>query len=260
MGRVTKPTHRGHIYLHADASLPSVDSGPPISDLQLGKSLLPGGIATALSCSFLGPLGWGGEREPHRAPRDTRCGVSVFEDSPQAHTCSKVGRDGDGPCSHTEGLAALSPPPVFLPVPLGLGPPPCAVQLSRSAGSCPSTLSSCPRMASSPSRSFQCWGGGWEAPRFPPLYEAPLRQAHYNFCKKHSTSLCVTMSCFTHVGVGDGWVKRAEGGGGRAFVSVGTWSSSLWGGPGIDGRAAPHTSLQSLSHPQVFTLLSGPRI
>lgn len=92
MGESLKPTHRGHIYPHEDASLLSVDNGPPISDLQLGKRLLlGGGIATAPSCSFLGPLGWGrGERTPteHHRPR---CGVSVFEDGPQAHTCSEVG-------------------------------------------------------------------------------------------------------------------------------------------------------------------------
>ena len=65
---------------------------PPSLIFSLGRSSYwGGGIATAPSCSFLGPLGWGrGERTPteHHRPR---CGVSVFEDGPQAHTCSKMG-------------------------------------------------------------------------------------------------------------------------------------------------------------------------
>lgn len=50
--------------------------------------------------------------------------------------------------------------------------------------------------------------------------------------------------------------KRVEAGEGL-FVSMRTWSSSLWGRGSWDRwQGSPHTSLQSLSHPQVFTLLS----
>lgn len=70
VGESLKPTHGGHIYLHADASLPSVDSGPPISDLQLGKSLLPGGHCHSPQLLLPGAPWLGQGREnPHRTPQ-----------------------------------------------------------------------------------------------------------------------------------------------------------------------------------------------
>lgn len=160
--------------------MPSVDSGPPISDLQLGKSLLPGGIATALSCSFLGPLAGAG-REPPQNTTGLAAVCLCLRMAPGTHMLQggSVMSQPLFPTLRRLGCP-LSPPQSFCLFPgPGSRSPHVPMQLSRSVGAAlPLQFPVHGWLRPPPGPSS---AGVGQAPRFPPLYEAPLRQAHYNF-------------------------------------------------------------------------------
>ena len=170
------------------------------------------------------------------------------------------GCDGEGPCSHTEGLAALSPPQSFC---LFSGP---AAAL-RCRCNFPGALG-----AAFPSSSLSTDGFG-ALPVLPVLGWGRLPNSHH--CTKRPSGRLIIIfvenilrfchdyvlfySCGGGTRVG-GESKRVEAGEGL-FVSMRTRSSSLGGGgPGIDGRAAPTHLCRAPLIPSLHLALSRPRI
>lgn len=163
-----------------------------------------------------GPWAGAGEREPPQNATGLPAVCLCLRMASRHTRAPRWGRDGGGPCSHTEGLASLSPPQSFCPFSGPGATPTCRCNFPGALG------------AALPLR-FPAHGwlrpppgppsaGVGQAPRFPPLYEAPLQQAHYNFCRKHSASLSCLCLGLLMWGVGDGGGE--EGGGGRGSFCV----------------------------------------
>lgn len=186
-----------------------------------------------------GPWAGAGEREPPQNATGLPA-VCLCLRMPSRHTrAPRWGRDGGGPCSHTEGLASLSPPQSSARS-LGLGPPPCADATFLEPWELPFLSSSLPTDGFGPLPVLPVLGWG-RLPDSHHCMKRPSSRLIIIFVENilHPCHVCVLVySC-------GGWetggaVKRVEAGEGL-FVSMRTWSFSLGGrgGPEIDGSAAP---------------------